>query len=474
MTRNRLLSLVALCVAMFAMQSLSAQLRSSYFMEGSYFRTELNPALVPTRGYVALPGIGGVGANISSNFLSVEKMYSNDGGELSSIFHAPDKDMLKALPATSKLNLSGNVNLFGLGFYSRKTFWTLGVNARVQGAARISGDFFGSMMNGGEVSNTNFHAQNFYEVYLGSSFRVHRNANVGIRAKFLMGGMNIYGDVSSVERETSRAIVGGRYTFAGPCVVSGSYDYGTAVGKDELFNTKFKHLTSGVMNVGVAFDLGTEIRFCNDHLKFSAAVTDLGFIDWDGGRMQTMDVDAAFDLSNGSIDNLFKFENAEVGYKSALKNYDRDDEPTMLNYSVNIGLEYNFLHNHFALGVMSHNEFCNNKMQWHELTASFNIRPTNWLTATVSKTLFVGEGYDVWGLALNIHPRAINIFVGADFLSPTYVQNSKGAVIFEKTMSRSLYAGVGFNFMRPKHIRMASATAKAERKEQRKERKEER
>ena len=33
----------------------TAQMRTAYFMEGSYFRTDLNPALVPGRGYVAIP-----------------------------------------------------------------------------------------------------------------------------------------------------------------------------------------------------------------------------------------------------------------------------------------------------------------------------------------------------------------------------------------------------------------------------------
>ena len=47
----------------------TAQMRTSYFMEGSYFRTELNPALAPTRGYIALPAMSGVGVSLSNNFL---------------------------------------------------------------------------------------------------------------------------------------------------------------------------------------------------------------------------------------------------------------------------------------------------------------------------------------------------------------------------------------------------------------------
>ena len=46
-----------------------AQSRSSYFMEGSYFRNDFNPAITPTRGYIALPAMSGLGMNMSTNFL---------------------------------------------------------------------------------------------------------------------------------------------------------------------------------------------------------------------------------------------------------------------------------------------------------------------------------------------------------------------------------------------------------------------
>lgn len=54
-------------LALLSTQSATAQLKSSYFMEGSYFRTELNPALKPTRGYIALPALSGYSGGIYGN-----------------------------------------------------------------------------------------------------------------------------------------------------------------------------------------------------------------------------------------------------------------------------------------------------------------------------------------------------------------------------------------------------------------------
>ena len=41
-------------------------LRTSYFMEGTHYRQQLNPALTPTKGYFNLPVIGAVNATVGS------------------------------------------------------------------------------------------------------------------------------------------------------------------------------------------------------------------------------------------------------------------------------------------------------------------------------------------------------------------------------------------------------------------------
>ena len=54
----RKLILLGICISFLLPTAMQAQyLRSSYFMEGSSTRIQLNPALQPKRGYVNLPGI---------------------------------------------------------------------------------------------------------------------------------------------------------------------------------------------------------------------------------------------------------------------------------------------------------------------------------------------------------------------------------------------------------------------------------
>ena len=48
-----------LLAALFLATSLAAQNPTAYFMEGSTFRSQFNPAFAPLRGYINLPVIGG-------------------------------------------------------------------------------------------------------------------------------------------------------------------------------------------------------------------------------------------------------------------------------------------------------------------------------------------------------------------------------------------------------------------------------
>ena len=54
----------------------AAQNPTAYFMEGSTLRSQFNPAFAPLRGYVNIPGLGGLDINVSGN-LSIDKITEN-------------------------------------------------------------------------------------------------------------------------------------------------------------------------------------------------------------------------------------------------------------------------------------------------------------------------------------------------------------------------------------------------------------
>lgn len=448
----------------------SAQSRNSYFMEGSYFRTDMNPALAPTRGYVALPGMSGIGVDVPTNILSVDNFVYQKDGQMVTALHksvTPD-EFLGKLPETGRIGVNANVNLLGVGFYAGKMYWNFGARVRSTTDVTLSKEIFSALKTLGngeyDLRNTGVNSNSYLEAYLGTSIPIGKHVNLGLRAKFLVGVANIHTEFdkvyASVGEESVSAQLRGRVVANSIVVDRYRIKPGEALSTDMLVYDDVDMLLNNAKSFGFAADLGLELKFCRDHLKISAAVTDLGFIKWKAmtnySASATADFNfAGFDIEQGEVKMDSDFEMKTEMPSSR-------DYKTMLNAALNVGVEYNFLRNHFALGVLSHTEFVNDKV-FTELTASLNIRATNWISATVSHTFLAEHRLGVIGAAINFHPRVLNIFVGADFIDTRYGRY-KNIPIPRYQNSVNIYAGVGFNFARPKFMRAEKIAEKAERK----------
>ena len=203
---------------------------------------------------------------------------------------------------------------------------------------------------------------------------------------------------------------------------------------------------------GGAIDLGAEVRLFDNHLKVSGAITDLGFIKWSKDTMFEGVMTASYD-NKSAVENILNIMDEDVmempRFFSAYT--------TRLVTNVNLGAEYNFLRNHFSVGALSHTRILHGGVM-SEFTASFNVRPTNWMSLTASKTFFNGNIPGTYGLAVNLHPKAINIFFGMDYISGN-MESTYGDFLttfpsldsdaYLSPNSYNLYLGIGFNFGRP-------------------------
>lgn len=473
---KRLLSIIAVLVLALSANVVSAQSRNSYFMEGSYFRTDMNPALAPTRGYVALPGMSGVGVDIPSNFLSIDNFIYQKDNQMVSAFHGSvtADEFLGKLPDTGRLGVNANVNVLGVGFYAGKMYWNFGARVRSNTDVTISKDLFSALKTLGngtyDLSNTNVSSNSYLETYVGTSFPIGKHVNLGVRAKFLVGVLNLHTEFDKVEavvgRESVAAQLRGKVVANSIFVDQGRIRAGEAFSTDMLVFNDVSMLFNNAKSFGAALDLGLELKFCRDHLKISAAVTDLGFIKWKA--MTNYSASANADLRFDGFNLQTGEANTKAEFEMFTDKPSAEDYRTALNASLNVGVEYNFLRNHFAIGLMSHTEFIG-KQIYSELTASLNIRATNWISATVSHTFLANNKLGVLGAAINFHPRVLNIFIGADFIDTRYGRYGNIPVPRYQN-SFNVYAGVGFNFARPKFMREAVkdvGMTKAERKAER-------
>ena len=462
--------IAAICLA----QGATAQLRTSYFMEGTYFRTDLNPALAPTRGYVALPGMSGVGVDIPNNFLSAENfLFQKEGQSLLALHpNVASNEFLAKLPDKGRIGANANVNILSFGFYTGRTYWNIGTRMRSTTDVTLSKDIFAALKTTGsgtyDLSSTAINSNSYLETYLGTSFPIGKHVNIGIRAKFLVGVLNMRTQFESayvaVAPDNVAAQLRGSLVANGIVIDQSRMMPGTMVNDDNILDMIVyddpAYLFKNAKSYGGAIDLGVEVKMLRDHLKLSVAVTDVGFINWKASTNYTAAATADIALNSLTIDE--GKVDMEAGFEMVTEAPSAKDYRTELNGALNVGIEYNFLRNHFAIGLMSHTERYDKNL-YTELTASLNIRATNWLSATVSHTFLANNKVGVLGAAINIHPRALNIFVGADFVDTRYVTH--GGITMPRYMnSINVYAGVGFNFARPAFIKKAEREAKEARK----------
>ena len=400
--------------------------------------------------------MSGVGANVSNNFLSVDNFFYKKNGEVVTAFHGSvgTAEFLNRLPNTEKLGVNLNVNILGAGFYSNHTFWNFGINMRSQSDIALSKDIFKALKTLGNgtynLSDTSISSNNFAEVYVGSSFPVCKWINVGVKVKFLIGIMNASTDISemvaNVSPESISARLRGTVRANGLIFDSSKVRPGEKFSSDALKFNDINFMLKNARSFGAAIDAGVEFNLLNDHLRVSAAVTDLGFIKWYKKSHVTAEANADFNFNGINLNSNEADLNSN--FDATWSSTPAKGYVTRLNCSMNVGVEYTILRNRISFGLLSHTEFCNS-MSYTELTASVNFRPLNWLSATLSHTFLNRNKLGVFGFALNIHPSAINIFVGADYIDLKMV-SYKGMPIPRNMKSINVYAGIGFNLGRPK------------------------
>ena len=174
-------------------------LRSSYFMEGTSARLQLNPGLQPTRGYFNIPVIGSLNVSASSNVLGTSDII--DVLDSKNSLYSNDKLFDKLLQSDNRLNVNLNTDILSFGWYRGKGFWTFNVGLRTDIGASLAKDMFSMMRNmkgfaledkagttaNYDLSNQSVNVKAYAEVGLGYSRRITEKLTVGARVKVLLG-----------------------------------------------------------------------------------------------------------------------------------------------------------------------------------------------------------------------------------------------------------------------------------------------
>lgn len=431
MRHNNYISKIIITGIILLVSSLSnAQTASSsYFLDGSFTRYQLNPALTPERGYLAFPVLSNFQFEAYSsvglsNFLYESK---SDPNKLTTFMSSEvnKDDFLNALPSVSKIKFGMDMDLFSLGFYGFKGMNTLNVKLRNSENINLPKELFSFMkasLSDGDylIEDININSYTYLEMAVGHSHKIKDNLTIGARLKLLVGGYYMDANVDRINAKISgdswRVNANATVKAAAPGLKP---IYKTGTEKEiEDFDYDF----DGFDSYGFAMDLGAvyDMSELVEGLQLSASLTDLGLISWNmmtAATNNTEDVvfngfsnyDVTGDEEDPTMDNL------EEDFKNLVKIYDQGSkkEKVKLDATFRLGAEYSmFFADWISVGELFTVRSGINKFS--EARTSLVLAPSKWFDMT-GNVAFSSYG-TAYGFMINLHPVGFNLFFASDCL----------------------------------------------------------
>lgn len=414
-------------------------LRTSYFMEGTHYRQQLNPALAPGRGYLNLPVIGTFNASVNSSTLGYQDVMdiidNTEGGD----FFKSDA-FINKLDNLNNLNVNLSTDILSAGWYKGKNFWSFNIGLRNDIGASIPKGMFEFMreMDGlsaddnlerlsninQKVGHQSLEINSYAEVGVGLARNITERLTVGARVKALLGVGNLKLDINDIAVTSNLSgyntgdlnDLNGRAEIRVDATLENSSKL-IELSEDDGVIDEIEFGTFGLAGYGLGIDLGASYKLM-DKLTLSASLLDLGFMKWSKNNTSVAKATAnqSYDLTNSSD----RYEFVDKVASGEVLNFDmlnmtldksaQKDRSTSLTSTLVLGAEYELLGDLLAVGALYTGRFAKPETL-NELTLSANIRPKNNLNLALSYSLWQGSG-KTFGVAAKLGP----IFVGTDYM----------------------------------------------------------
>lgn len=422
-------------------------LHTSYFMQSSVHKHEMNPALLDT-AYVSMPLIlGNLNVGTQSNVglkTFVYKLndgmpgYGQNGNDLTTFMNpgVSSSDFLGKLKNTNKLGINFKYQLFGVAFKAFKGLNVVEMNLRSQTNVALPKSLFEFMKEAGaktdyNIDNLGLRSENFLELGLGHSHKIDEKWTVGGKMKLLFG--LAYADVSAENLNLHLAedmwqikgdVRGRASLMKTELELSEKTEPNPAPGTTPRHRIHgLDDFKGGLSGFGLAFDLGATYQVIPD-LKLSASITDLGFINWKNMHQASSAGEWTFNgfdedvyvasnrTETNEIGDQFEAIGDDLGDMFAVYYDGKKSETRALSATINLGAEYTLpVYRKLKFGFLYTSRMAG-KYAWHQGLLSANVAPTKWFDASFSlggnTTGFTS------GLLLSLHAKHYNIFAGTD------------------------------------------------------------
>ena len=428
--------------------SVTAQeaLRSAYFLPGYNFRHELNPALAPERGYIAIPALGGLNVGLNSNVGLNTFLYPMGGGRLTT-FMSPTvgaNEFLDKLKDKNHITESLGINILSFGFRGFGGYNTVGISVRQTASVVIPKDMFTFMKRGMTGASTHYNfkdlgvnANAIGEIALGHSRRITKDLRVGAKVKVLLGGANLNARISNmditlsdkvwqVQAQGEMAVAAGKGLYVPTKYELGKERAGSP-DADMVEWGDIEYDKFGLSGFGMGFDFGATYQLLPE-LELSAAVLDLGMMTWNNVvKAQTPSTTWSFDgFKDIAVDSSDpNYEENKLGNQFENIGDDLEDctnfrrtetgakRTTGLGTTVTLGAAYTLPVWKGLVGGLLLTQRIDGIYSWTEGRLSANLIPCGWfdLSANYALSSFGSS----LGWIINFHPAGFNLFIGSDY-----------------------------------------------------------
>ena len=439
---------------------------SAYFTDDFKFRHTLNPAFGNEQNYFSLPALGNISANIHGNFgvgdvIFDNPMYGQGSTRKKTTFMNPYISTSEALKGFSTGNnrLTGDVDitLLSAGFKGFGGYNTIEVGVHSTFGTVLPYELFEFAKNTGNqtynIGDISANAMAYAEVAFGHSRQLNDHLRIGAKMKLLFGAGRADLKLKNLKADLAQD---NQWTVSGEGVANVSLKGFSYIESEEEYNDPNKGTYNRVDDVdvdgaglggfGMAFDLGAVYKI-NDDWTVSAAVTDLGFINWTNNvqaanRSKSFtfkgfhDTSVKDDHGNTVDDQMDKYGDQLADFANLKDEGDQGKRTTGIGATINVGGEYTLpVCRKLKFGALSSTHLYG-KYSWTEGRISANVAPLKWIDGGIN--FAVNSFTTSMGWIVNFHPKGMNLFVGMDHLLG---KQSKEGI----PLSSNASINVGFN-----------------------------
>lgn len=428
----------ALTMAAAILPTSAQELRTSYFMETSNYRHQMNPALLDSP-YVGLL-FSNINIGMTGNIGAKQFIFDTNGlpgytgNYRYTTFMDPNVDaktFLNKLHDKNRFDLYLNYNLFSVGFKAWGGVNLLELNLRSNTNLTLPKGLFEFAKTAGEKEHYEFgglgmRTQNYMELALGHSRDINKQWRVGGKLKFLIGAA--YADFTA--DNVTLDMTEDAWRIQSNAQVKASLLKSDVIHEDPSKNSvdgrpRVKELDNfgfSLPGFGMALDLGVTYKPI-ENLTLSAAITDLGFISWKNTHHASSQGDYTFDGFNNiyigsdkdqteDIDDQF----AQIGddLEEMFSVYDDGTKTATqaLAATLNVGAEYKLpAYDKLKFGFL-YTSRIHGKYSWHQGMLNVGVRPVKWFECNVNGAV-TSTGVTAGGM-LSLKAPHFNFYIAAD------------------------------------------------------------